>query len=148
MLVLTCQLARRTGGAIAHLGVPTAGAAGARVHRMNSTLNRTLASTATIAAIAGAAIAPAAHAASAGQTVKVTAAHAYVDNKAPGRAVSGTIFKGNRFVIDRTARVKKGTAKGLWYHGTATITGEHAKDSKGVIHPFKLTGWVKAAAFS
>jgi hypothetical protein len=115
---------------------------------MNNHLSRTLASAATIAALAGAALAPAANAAYAGQTVKVTADHAYVDNKAPGRVVSGTIFKGNKFKIDRTARVKKGSAKGLWYHGTATITGEHARGNDGKIHPFKITGWVKASAFA
>jgi hypothetical protein len=109
--------------------------------------SRTLASAAAIAALGGAALAPAS-AATAGQTVKVTAKYAYVDNKAPGRVFSGTIFRGNRFKIDRTARVARGTAKGLWYHGTATVTGEHARDAHGKIRPFKITGWVKAAAFS
>jgi hypothetical protein len=111
-------------------------------------LSRTVASAAVIAAIGGAALAPAASAAIAGQTVKVTAKYAYVDNKAPGRVFIGTIFRGNRFKIDRTARVTHGTAKGLWYHGTATVTGEHARDAHGKIKPFKITGWVKAAAFS
>jgi hypothetical protein len=115
---------------------------------MSNHPSRILATTATIAALAGAALAPAANAAGAGQTVRVTADHAYVDNKAPGRAVSGTIFKGNKFVIKRTARVKTGSAKGLWYFGTATVTDDHARSSDGTIHPFKLTGWVKASAFS
>jgi hypothetical protein len=109
---------------------------------------RSLASIATIAALAGAALAPAANAASAGQTVKVTADHAYVDNKAPGRIMIGTIFKGNKFVIKRTARVKTGAVKGLWYFGTATITGDHARTKDGVVHPFHLTGWVKASKFA
>lgn len=111
-------------------------------------LRTTLLSATAVAAVAGATLAPVAVAASAGQTVKVTAKSAYVDNKAPGRVFSGTIFKGNSFKIDRVARVKTGTAKGLWYHGTATITGEHARNSKGEIKPLKVTGWVKAAAFS
>ena len=108
---------------------------------------RTLASLATIASLAVAALAPAANAASAGQTVKVTADHAYVDSKRPGFIIIGTVFKGDKFKIDRTARVKTGAAKGLWYHGTATITGEHAKDRNGVVHTFHLTGWVKAWQF-
>lgn len=115
---------------------------------MNAYLPRTLAAGATIAALVGAVVAPAAGAATAGQTVKVTAKSAYVDNKAPGRFVSGTIFRGNRFKIRRIARVTHGSAKGLWYLGTATVTGEHAKDSKGEIRPFKITGWVKASAFA
>jgi hypothetical protein len=115
---------------------------------MNTHLPRSLLSAAVIAAAAGAVVAPAAGAATAGQTVKVSAKYAYVDNKAPGRVVSGTIFRGNRFKIDRTKQVTHGTAKGLWYHGTATVTGEHAKDAHGKIKPFKITGWVKAAAFS
>lgn len=133
-----------------HLGVAEFEAASASMLLMNNNhpLTRTLASAATIAALAGAALAPAANAASAGQTVKVTADHAYVDNKAPGRTIIGTVFKGDKFKIDRTAAVKKGSAKGLWYHGTATITGDHAKDRNGVVHTFHLKGWVKAAAFS
>jgi hypothetical protein len=109
---------------------------------------RILASLATTAALAGAALAPAANAASAGQTVKVTADHTYVDNKRPGFIIIGTVSKGDKFKIDRTARVKTGSAKGLWYHGVATITGEHAKDRNGVVHTFHLTGWVKASAFA
>ena len=65
----------------------------------------------TAAIVAGGALAPVATAASAGHTVKVTAKSAYVDDKAPGRVFSGTIFKGNKFKIDRVARVRTGTAK-------------------------------------
>lgn len=116
---------------------------------MSNYISRILAATVTIAALTGAAVAPAANAAAkAGQTVKVTAAHAYVDSKAPGRFFSGTIFKGDRFVVDRVHRVKTGPAKGLWYHGSARLTGEHATNSKGEIRPFTITGWVRAAAFS
>jgi hypothetical protein len=115
---------------------------------MNAYLSRSFAAVAAGAALAGAVVAPAAGAATAGQTVKVTAKSAYVDNKAPGRVVSGTIFRGNRFKVRRVARVTHGSAKGLWYLGTATVTGEHAKTSKGEIKPFHITGWVKASAFS
>ena len=115
---------------------------------MRHHLNRILLPVAAIAVLAGGALASTASAASVGQTVKVTAKKAYVDNKAPGRIASGTIFKGNRFKIDRIARVTHGTAKGLWYRGTATVTGEHAKNSEGVVKPFEITGWVKASAFA
>jgi hypothetical protein len=101
-----------------------------------------------VVVLAGATIAPAANAASVGQTVKVTAKHAYVDNKAPGRTFIGTLFKGDRFTIDRVARVAHGDAKGLWYRGTGTVTGAHAKNAKGEVKPFKIKGWVKAAAFA
>jgi len=79
---------------------------------MNAYLPRSFAAVAAIAALAGAVVAPAAGAATAGQTVKVTAESAYVDNKAPGRVVSGTIFRGNRFKIHRIARVARGSAAG------------------------------------
>jgi hypothetical protein len=115
---------------------------------MRHRLHRILLSAAAVAVLGGGTLAPVAGAATVGQTVKVTAKRAYVDNKAPGRVFSGTIFKGNKFKIDRIARVTHGTAKGLWYHGTATVTGEHAKNSKGEIRPFRITGWVKAAAFA
>jgi len=115
---------------------------------MRHHLHRILLSVAAVAVLAGGTLAPAASAANVGQTVTVTAKQAYVDNKAPGRVFSGTIFKGNKFKIDRIARVTHGSAKGLWYRGTATVTGEHAKNSKGVIKPFKITGWVKATAFA
>jgi hypothetical protein len=128
--------------------VRTSGAIGENVTCMNSHLHRTLLSAAAAAALAAVAVAPAAGAATAGHTVTVKAKTAYVDNKGPGRYFIGTIFKGNRFRIDRTARVTHGTAKGLWYHGIATVTGEHAKNAHGEIKPFKITGWVKATAFS
>jgi hypothetical protein len=134
-----------------HPGVPGSGAIRASMVGMNSRnphVRSTIASVLTIAALAGAVAAPAANAAGAGQTVKVTAGHAYVDNKAPGRFVYGTIFKGNRFRIDRVAHVTHGSAKGVWYHGTATVTGEHAETAKAGIKPFKITGWVKASAFA
>ena len=112
-----------------------------------TSLRSILLSAGAVAVVATGTLAPVAGAASAGRTVTVTAKSAYVDDKAPGRVFSGTIFKGNRFKIDRVARVKTGPAKGTWYHGTATITGEHARNSKGEIKPFTITGWVKAAAF-
>jgi hypothetical protein len=134
-----------------HLGVAGSGARGATMLGMSTRIphiRRTITSVDTSAALAGAVAAPAASAAGAGQTVKVTAGHAYVDNKAPGRFVYGTIFKGNRFRIDRVARVTHGSAKGVWYHGTGTVTGEHAETAKAGIKPFKITGWVKASAFA
>jgi hypothetical protein len=85
--------------------------------------------------------------AKAGQTVKVTIARAKVD-KAPGRAFIGTIFKGNRFRIDRVKRVTHGPAKGRWLHGTATVTGKHARGADGRIRPLQITGWVRATAFA
>jgi hypothetical protein len=57
----------------------------------------------------------------------------------PGKLFIGTIFKGEHFHVDRSARVKSGSAKGLWHHGTRIATG-----SKGT---YKTTGWVKASAF-
>jgi hypothetical protein len=137
--------------AIHHPGGAGSGLRGATIVGMYSRsphIRRTITSVVAIVALAGGVAAPAASAASAGHTVTVTAKRAYVDNKAPGRVFSGTIFKGNRFKIDRVARVTHGTAKGLWYRGTATVTGEHAKNAKGVIKPFKITGWVKASAFA
>jgi hypothetical protein len=131
-----------------HLGARTSTAAGENVMLMNSHLHRTILSAAATAALAAVAAAPAAGAATAAHTVTVTAKRAYVDNKGPGRYFIGTIFKGNRFRIDRAARVTHGSAKGLWYHGTATVTGDHAKDVHGRSEPFKITGWVKATAFS
>jgi len=113
---------------------------------MRHQLHRILLSVTAVAVLAGATIAPAANAASIGQTVKVTAKQAYVDNKAPGRIVIGTVFKGWRFKIDRVERVAHGPAKGLWYRGTTV--GAHAKNAKGETKPFKITGWVKATAFA
>ena len=130
---------------IVHLGERVCGPSGASMLSMRY---RILLSATAVAVLAGSMAAPAANAASIGQTVKVTVNHAYVDNKGPGRIMIGTIFQGNRFKIDRVARVTHGSAKGLWYRGTATITGAHAKNAKGEIKPFKLTGWVKAWAFA
>ncbi|MEA2150865.1 MAG: hypothetical protein QOD69_2695 [Solirubrobacteraceae bacterium] len=75
-----------------------------------------------------------------GQTIRVTAARAKVDRD-PGRKVVGTLRRGNRFHVDRTHRVKRGTARGLWYHGTATVAGARAR-------PLKVSGWVRATAFA
>jgi hypothetical protein len=147
--VITDRVRLPKGGVeIVHLGVRRFGSIGAMMVHMRHHLHRILISAAAVAVPGGGTLAPVASAATVGQTVKVTAKRAYVDNKAPGRVFSGTIFKGNRFTIDRIARVTHGTAKGLWYHGTATVTGEHARNSKGEITPFKITGWVKAAAFA
>jgi hypothetical protein len=115
---------------------------------MNTHLTHSIASAAAIITLAGGVLAPAASAAQAGQTITVRAKSAYVDNKGPGRIFIGTIFRGNHFKVDRTARVTHGSAKGLWYHGTATVTGAHARDAHGHIRAFKITGWVPAAAFS
>src|SRR6476620_11120937 len=116
------RLGANRGAEIPHLGAPESARAGGTMRYMRHHLRHILLTTGTAAVVAGGAVAPVATAASAGQTVKVTAKSAYVDNKAPGRVFSGTIFKGNAFKIDRVARVKTGPAKGLWYHGTATIT--------------------------
>ena len=43
----------------------------------------------------------------------------------------GHDLPGQHVQIDRVATVKTGTAKGTWYHGTATITGEHANELEG-----------------
>ncbi len=75
-----------------------------------------------------------------GQTVRVTAARAKVDAE-PGRRLVGTLPRGARLRVDRTHRVRRGPAKGLWYHGTATVTGVRAR-------PGKVTGWVRASAFA
>jgi hypothetical protein len=75
-----------------------------------------------------------------GQTIRVTAARAKVDRDL-GRKVVGTLRRGNRFHVDRTHRVARGSAKGLWYHGTATVTGPRAR-------PLKVSGWVRATAFA
>ena len=133
---------------IPHLGERAGGPFGVSMLSMRYPLHRILLSATAVAVLAGAMTAPAANAASVGQTVKVTATRAYVDNKAPGRIIIGTVNKGDRFKIDRVARVTHGSAKGLWYRGTATITGTHAMNSKGVIKPFTLKGWVKAWAFA
>lgn len=124
-----------------HLGGPEIGEQTVSLVDMNSSLRRIIASASATAIVAGAVLAPAAGAASAGQTVKLTAKKAYIDNKRPGCCFSGTVFKGDHFKIDRVARVTHGSAKGVWYHGVATVdSGKH--------DAFKIKGWMKASAFS
>jgi hypothetical protein len=110
---------------------------------MNLNLRRTALATTAIAALAGSALAPLASADAAPathtKTLTLCAKSAYIDAPAPGKIFIGTIFKGNHFHVDRSARVKSGSAKGLWYHGTRIATTK-----KGT---YKTTGWVKASAF-
>jgi hypothetical protein len=75
-----------------------------------------------------------------GQVIRVTKAVARV-RREPGKILVGSLARGDRFRVDRTHRVQRGPAKGLWYHGTGTATGTRAR-------PLKLTGWVKASAFA
>jgi hypothetical protein len=109
---------------------------------MTAKLNRAVLAATTIAALAGSTIAPLASADAAPakhtRTLTVCVKSAYIDAPAPGKLFVGTIFKGNHFHVDRSARVKTGSAKGLWYHGTRIATG-----SKGT---YKTVGWVKASA--
>jgi hypothetical protein len=111
---------------------------------MTSSIKRTVLAGTAIAALAGSALAPLASADAAApakhtRTLTLCVKSAYIDAPAPGKLFVGTIFKGNHFHVDRSARVKSGSAKGLWYHGTRIATG-----SKGT---YKTTGWVKASAF-
>jgi hypothetical protein len=111
---------------------------------MTSSIKRTVLAGIAIAALAGSALAPLASADAAApakhtRTLTVCVKSAYIDAPAPGKLFVGTIFKGNHFHVDRSARVKSGSAKGLWHHGTRIATG-----SKGT---YKTTGWVKASAF-
>jgi hypothetical protein len=110
---------------------------------MNLKLRRTALATTAVAALAGSALAPLASADAApathAKTLTLCAKSAYIDAPAPGKIFIGTIFKGNHFQVDRSARVKSGSAKGLWYHGTRIATTK-----KGT---YKTTGWVKASAF-
>ena len=110
---------------------------------MTAKLNRAVLAATTVAALAGASITPLASAVAAAakhtRTLTVCMRSAYIDAPAPGKIFVGTIFKGNHFHVDRSARVKTGSAKGVWYHGTRIATG-----SKGT---YKTTGWVKASAF-
>jgi hypothetical protein len=111
---------------------------------MTSSIKRTVLAGTAIAALAGSALAPLASADAAApakhtRTLTVCVKSAYIDAPAPGKLFVGTIFKGNHFHVDRSARVKSGSAKGLWHHGTRIATG-----SKGT---YKTTGWVKASAF-
>jgi hypothetical protein len=76
----------------------------------------------------------------AGQVIRVTAAIARV-RREPGKILVGSLARGDRFRVDRTHRVRRGPAQGLWYHGTGTATGTRAR-------PLKVPGWVKASAFA
>lgn len=75
-----------------------------------------------------------------GQTIRVTTAVARV-RREPGKILVGSLVRGDRFRVDRTHRVRRGPAKGLWYHGTGTATGAGAG-------PVTVTGWVKASRFA
>lgn len=75
------------------------------------------------------------------RTFTLCAPFAYIDAPAPGRVFTGTIFKGEQFRVDRSARVASGPAKGLWRHGTRT-----ARDDK-TGRSYRTTGWVRASAF-
>jgi hypothetical protein len=110
---------------------------------MTAKLNRAVLAATTVAALAGATVAPLASADAApaqhSRSLTVCVNSAYIDAPAPGRLFVGTIFKGNHFHVDRSVRVKSGSAKGLWYHGARIAT-----NSKGT---YKTVGWVKASAF-
>ena len=75
------------------------------------------------------------------RTFTLCAPFAYIDAPAPGRVFVGTIFKGEQFRVDRSARVATGPAKGLWRHGTRT-----ARDDRSG-RAYRTTGWVRASAF-
>ncbi|HEX7298073.1 MAG TPA: hypothetical protein VF257_03640 [Solirubrobacteraceae bacterium] len=110
---------------------------------MTSKIAQTLLSVGAVAALAGSTIAPLASAKAApakhARTMTVCARSAYIDSPAPGRIFIGTIFKGEHFHVDRSARVKRGSAKGLWHHGKRIATGKNGT--------YVVTGWVKASAF-
>ena len=89
----------------------------------------------TITAAASADSAPAKHS----KTMTVCVKSAYIDAPAPGKIFVGTIFKGEHFHVDRSARVKSGSAKGLWHHGSRIATGKRGT--------YKVTGWIKSSAF-
>ena len=72
----------------------------------------------TITAAASADSAPAKHS----KTMTVCVKSAYIDAPAPGKIFVGTIFKGEHFHVDRTVRVTKGSAKGVWHHGKRIAT--------------------------
>ena len=74
-----------------------------------------------------------------GQVIRLTAAVARV-RREPGKILVGSLARGDRFRVDRTHRVRRGPAKGLWYHGTGTATGARTR-------PLKISGWVRASAF-
>ena len=91
----------------------------------------------TIVSAATADTAPAKHS----RTLTVCVKSAYIDAPAPGKIFVGTIFKGEHFHVDRTVRVKSGSAKGVWHHGKRIAT--NAKNGKTYV----VTGWVPASAF-
>jgi hypothetical protein len=91
----------------------------------------------TLTAAASADTAPAKHS----KTMTVCVKSAYIDSPAPGKIFTGTIFKGEHFHVDRTVRVKKGSAKGVWHHGKRIAT--NSKNGKTYV----VTGWVPASAF-
>jgi len=109
---------------------------------MISKLHRTGLAATAVAALAGSALAPLASADAAPakhKTLTVCAKSAYIDAPAPGNLFTGTIFKGEHFHVDRSARVKSGSAKGLWHHGSRIATGKRGT--------YKVTGWIKSSAF-
>ena len=91
----------------------------------------------TITAAASADSAPAKHS----KTMTVCVKSAYIDAPAPGKIFVGTIFKGEHFHVDRTVRVTKGSAKGVWHHGKRIAT--NSKNGKTYV----VTAWVTASAF-
>jgi hypothetical protein len=91
----------------------------------------------TIVSAATADAAPAKHS----RTLTVCVKSAYIDAPAPGKIFTGTIFKGEHFHVDRTVRIKSGSAKGVWHHGKRIAT--NAKNGKTYV----VTGWVPASAF-
>src|SRR3954447_21880350 len=86
---------------------------------MTLKLHRSALAATAVAALAGSALAPLASADAAHakhtRTLTVCVKSAYIDAPAPGKIFVGTIFKGNHFHVDRSARVKSGSAKGLWH---------------------------------
>lgn len=110
---------------------------------MTLKLPRTALAATAVAALAGSTLAPLASADAASathtRTLTVCVKSAYIDAPAPGKLFVGTIFKGNHFHVDRSVRIKSGSAKGLWHHGARIATTK-----KGT---YKTTGWVKASAF-
>jgi hypothetical protein len=110
---------------------------------MTSAIKRTVLAGTAIAALAGSALTPLASADAApvkqSRTLTVCVKSAYIDAPAPGKIFRGTIFKGEHFHVDRSVRVKSGSAKGLWHHGKRIATGK-----KGT---YVVTGWVKDSAF-
>ena len=109
---------------------------------MTRKLHRIALATAAVAALGASTLTAAASADSApakhSRTLTVCVKSAYIDAPAPGKLFVGTIFKGEHFHVDRSARIKSGSAKGLWHHGKRIATGK-----KGT---YAVTGWVKEAS--